>query len=260
MHVSRPRSFSRALLSSLAALTACTNSEDVRDARPELTVFAASSVTEVVQKIAETFEPAQLRASFGASSDLARQIAEGAPADFYISASRIWIERLRDQGRIDGEPVVFATNELVAVAACGSSLAERGVRDVGMLLGSLADGDRVAIADEGVPAGDYARQALRAAGKLEGFGPRLVGLKDVRAVVHAVETGEAAAGFVYATDARIAEVERLFAFDPASHEPIEYLAGIVRSSPLPEAARAFLAHLRSDAARSVLVAAGFGIP
>jgi molybdate transport system substrate-binding protein len=227
----------------------------------ELRVWSAASLTDVVAALAERFEGPALRASFGSSGELARQIRDGAPADLFLSASPEWIDFLREAGSLEGDAAVFARGELVAIAAPGSGLRERGVLDAASLLEKgLAAGDRVAIADAGVPAGEYARQALASLGLAEAYRPRLVGQKDVRAVLNAVEKGELAAGFVYATDARAAGVPVLFAFDPKTHAPIEYLAAVVRGAPNAEGARAFLAYLRSEAARAELSAAGFALP
>jgi molybdate transport system substrate-binding protein len=111
-----------------------------------------------------------------------------------------------------------------------------------------------------VPAGEYARQALARLGLLDAYRSLLVGHKDVRSVLHAVETGETKAGFVYATDARIAHVERLFTFPAASHDPIRYLAGVVRQAPRPAEAQRFVAFLRGPVARELLAGAGFSLP
>jgi molybdate transport system substrate-binding protein len=223
-------------------------------------VFAAASLTEVVEGLAKRFAGARVVPSFGASSELARQIRDGAPADVFVSASPEWIDFLREAQALDGEPVLLARNQLVCVATRGSPLAARGAGDPAALLGRLAPGDLVGIADSGVPAGEYARRALAHLGLLEAYRPRLVGQKDVRAVLHAVEQGEFQAGFVYATDARLASVERLFAFDPASHPPIEYQAAALRSAPNPDHARRFVAWLRSETARALLSDAGFALP
>lgn len=226
-----------------------------------VTVYAAASLTEVVGAVAKRFQGARVQASFGASSELARQIKDGAPADVFLSASPDWMRAVAEAGKLEGEPVVFARGELVCIARRGSALRARGAVDAATLLEkALAPGDRVAIADAGVPAGEYARQALASLGLAEAYRPRLVGQKDVRAVLNAVAKGELPVGFVYATDARVAEVERVFAFDPKSHEPIEYVAGALRGAPHPEAARAFLDFLGSEAARAELAAAGFGLP
>jgi molybdate transport system substrate-binding protein len=231
-----------------------------RGEEARVAVYAAASLTEVVQGLAQRFEAARVVASFGASSELARQIADGAPADVFVSASPEWIDFLREAGALDGEPMVLARNRLVGIAPRRSPLAARGAGDPRALLEALAPDDRVAIADAGVPAGEYARRALEQLGLLEAYAPRLLGLKDVRAVLHAVEQGELPAGFVYATDARVASVERLFAFDPASHPPIEYRAAALRGAASPAQARRFVAWLGSETARALLADAGFELP
>jgi molybdate transport system substrate-binding protein len=223
-------------------------------------VLAAASLTEVVEGLAKAFEGARVVPSFGASSDLARQIADGAPADVFLSASPEWIDFLEQARALDGPAVVIARNRLVCVAPQGSPLAAGGARDPAGLLAHLAKGDLVAIADAGVPAGEYARRALAHAKLLEAYAPRLVGQKDVRAVLHAVESGEAAAGFVYATDARVAAVVRLFVVDPGSHPPIEYRAAALRGAARPAEARRFVAFLGSETARGLLAGAGFALP
>lgn len=251
-----------ALLLSLLVLLAVAGAgrraraEDARSVR----VLAAASLTEVVEGLAKRFEGAHVVPSFGSSSELARQIEDGAPADVFLSASPEWIDFLSQAGALDGAPVVVARNRLVCIAPTQSPLAAGGVENPEALLGRLGRGDRVAIADAGVPAGEYARKALEHFGLLEAYGPRLVGQKDVRAVLHAVEQGELQAGFVYATDAKIASVELLFAFDPASHPPIEYQAAALRDAADPALARRFLAFLTSPRARELLTNAGFALP
>jgi len=246
------------LLLAALALAWPAHAEDGERAR--VRVFAAASLTEVVEALARPFEGGHVVPSFGASSELARQIRDGAPADVFLSASREWVEFLRAASALDGEPLVFARNALVCVAPRGSPLAAQGIADPRALLAHLAPGDRVAIADAGVPAGDYAREALARLGLRDAYRPRLVGQKDVRAVLHAVERGELPAGFVYATDAKLAAVERLFALDPTTHPPVEYQAAALRAAANPAGARAFLLHLRSDAARALLSDAGFALP
>jgi len=256
----RRRSPSR--LACLVALVGLASAD--RPARAQETqsvrVLAAASLTEVVEGLAKRFEGARVVPSFGSSGELARQIEDGAPADVFLSASPDWIDFLREANALDGAPVVLARNQLVCVAPKGSPLAARGVGEPKALLERLAKADRVGIADTGVPAGEYARKALEHLGLLEGYRPRLVGQKDVRAVLHAVEQGEFQAGFVYATDARVASVVLLFTFDPASHPPIEYHAAALRSAANLAGARRFVAYLRSGAARALLSAAGFALP
>lgn len=228
--------------------------------RPTLRVFAAASLTEVVGALAAGYEGARVEPSFGASSALARQIRDGAPADVFVSASPAWIGFLRDAGALASEPVVLARNRLVCVASRRSGLGDRGIDGPRALLEALGPGGRVAIADEGVPAGAYARAALAHRGLLDAYLPHLAGQRDVRAVLHAVEQGWLPAGFVYATDARVADVALLFAFDPSGHPPIEYRAAVVRDARHAEQARRFLDHLQDDEARALLARAGFALP
>jgi molybdate transport system substrate-binding protein len=243
----------------LAALLCAGAPAGAEDPAPPLRVLAAASLTEVVEVLSDGFEGAPVATSFGASSELARQIRDGAPADVFVSASPEWIDFLREADALDGEAVVVARNELVCIAPKGSPLGG-AARDPKALLERLPPGDEIAIADAGVPAGDYARKSLEHAGLLQGYEARLVGLKDVRAVLRAVEQGELAAGFAYATDARVASVERLFAFDPASHPPIEYQAAALRGAARPSEARRFVHYLRSAKARALLAEAGFALP
>ncbi len=228
-------------------------------AKPALTVFAAASTTDVVIELGRGFADASLRTSTGPSSGLARQIRDGAPADILVSASRQWVEYLQRAGAIAGEPVPVGKNRLVCVVAHGSALLQAPPTDAAALAERIARGDRIAIADDGVPAGEYARQSLAKTGAMPAVRPHLVALDDVRSVVRAVATGQAVAGFVYATDARSAEVEELFAFPPRSHEPIEYVAAVTSTSTRPELAREFLEYLASPAAIAVLTEAGFDV-
>ncbi|MEZ5333250.1 MAG: molybdate ABC transporter substrate-binding protein [Thermoanaerobaculia bacterium] len=243
-----------ALLCGLALGAGCGPREP---GRPPLRVFAASSLTDVVEAVARQWDGPDVVASYGGSSGLARQIRDGAPADVFLSAAPEWVEVLRGAGAIDGEAVVFARNRLVAVAPKGSALR---AHDPAELLAALPDGARVAIADAGVPAGEYARAALWELGLLDRYRPVLVAMRDVRAVVHAVELGETEAGFVYTTDASAASVLSLFTIDDRTHPPIEYLGAVLHGSADTAEARRFLDFLTDDAGRSALAAAGFRLP
>ncbi|MEM6797018.1 MAG: molybdate ABC transporter substrate-binding protein [Acidobacteriota bacterium] len=228
--------------------------------RQPLRVFAAASLTEVVGEL-EALYGSRVLASFGSSSALARQIRDGAPADVFLSASPQWIDFLRQAGALDGEPKILARNRLVTVTSKSNSrLMARPPQTLRQLLDSLDPGDGVAIADAGVPAGEYARAALRGAGLLGAFEPLLVGQSDVRAALNLAERGELPAAFVYATDAAIADVEVLWTLDAADHPPIEYQAAALAGSSDLQAASAFVAFLGSEPARSLLAEAGFLLP
>ena len=222
-----------------------------------LRIFAAASTAEWIGELALAFEGGAGQPVLGGSSDLARQIEAGAPADVFVSANRKWAEYLIEGGRAAGPARLVAGNRLVAVAGPGAGFEPARVGDPGALLQALPAGARLGIAVEGVPAGDYARAALDSLGLGAAAAPRLVGLADVRAVLRSVEAGDLPAGFVYASDARAAAVRVLFAFDPKLHPPIEYLAVNVAPPERRARAQAFLDSLESPSARARLVELGF---
>ena len=220
-------------------------------------VSAAASTTDAMNALAADYAGAtktNVQTSFGSSSTLAKQIHDGAPADVYISANQEWVEFLKKRDHVEGEPVVIARNELVLVVAADSELKWGGPAQLGN-----APPEVIAIADAGVPAGDYARQALTKLSLLDVLQPRLVGQPDVRSVVWAVVNGNAEAGFVYATDA-LAFKDQLkvdFRVDSRLHEPIEYYAVLLKSAADNEPARGFFQYLQTDKARAQLKKLGF---
>lgn len=226
------------------------------DESDRVTVFAAASMTDVVTELSVGFTDAKVRSSFGASSDLARQIKDGAPADVYISASNDWVDYLKKHERLEGDPVVIARNDLVCVTRKGSGFERNDLADLG------ARPCLTAIADAGVPAGEYTRQALARAGVLEGLKSSLIGQTDVRAVVTAVQSQNAALGFVYSSDAIAFRetLQVLFTVPAEMHEPIMYCAAVVKGAAKPDAARGFVKYLQSAGAREQLKKLGFREP
>ena len=162
-------------------------------AEAPLTVFAAASLTDIAQEVAAATPGGEVRVVTGATSLLARQIAQGAPADVFLSAHPMWVRHLGAAGRVRSPVVPLATGELVVVARRGAS------RRASTPTQALEAAGRIAIADPAhVPAGRYAREALGDAwGDVE---PRVVPTSDVRAALVAVEQGAADAAIVYASD------------------------------------------------------------
>lgn len=200
------------------------------DERDSVKIYVAASMLDAVGAIGWEYEQQTDMAvhhSPGASSTLARQIEDGAPAHVYFSASRKWVDYLKDKGKLEGEAHVFARNELVCVFPKGKPKFGSFERLKDPLI------RRIAIADEGVPAGDYARQALKNAGVYEELKDKFVGQSDVRGVVYAVQIAEADAGFVYATDALAYKdgVDVDFRVDAALHDPIECYIAKVKGAP-----------------------------
>ena len=232
----------------------------VRAVEP-LVVFAAASLSDVMQVLArELAKHAEVRFSFAASSTLARQIEQGAPAQLFISADEAWMDYLAERGRIDvATRRVVAGNRLVVVRP-GSTTAPPG-ESVAALRESLRPGphgaERIATGDPAhVPAGRYAQAALTRLGLWNEVAPRLARADNVRSALSFVERGEAAAGIVYSTDARVARGLQVVArFPVGSHPPIRYPAALVRGAST--AARDFLAAISGAQAQPIWAAAGF---
>ncbi|MFQ5860598.1 MAG: molybdate ABC transporter substrate-binding protein [Dehalococcoidia bacterium] len=232
----------------------------------ELTVFAASSLTNAFQEVGEAFEVehpgVQVVFNFAGSSTLRAQLEQGARADVFAPADQRQMELARQAGRVLGQPQPFATNRLVVI----TSLKGGGVR-------SLADlalpGVKVVLALPEVPAGRYAREVLaRLAASPElpdDFAARVLGNVvseeiNVRQVFTKVALGEADAGIVYATDItpQVEGQVRALAIPEAYNVTALYPVATVRERGGSATAEAFVAFLRSPAGQAVLQRHGFG--
>lgn len=172
-----------------------------------LTVFAAASLTGAFEELGDAFEDDHseltVEFNFAGSQALATQLAEGASADVFASANPEQMARASDAGVIEGEPVVFVRNRLVAIAPDENPAGIQNVID-------LAKSDlKLVVAAEEVPAGRYARELLgrlEQSGELRELYPGFDGWNivsnevNVLQVVTRVRLGEADAGIVYATD------------------------------------------------------------
>jgi molybdate transport system substrate-binding protein len=229
-----------------------------------LTVFAAASLQDGLRVLEPLWrqgggERPPLRFSFAASSALARQIEQGAPADLFASADEDWMDYLATRELIRPETRIAPLgNALVLVAPADRPLEVAlapGV-DLAALLGPQG---RLAIGDPAhVPAGRYARQALIALGAWEAVVPRLARAGDVRAALLLVQRGEAPLGIVYATDAAAVPGIRIAGrFPEDSHTPITYPFALTRRAA--PAAAALLALLTGPEAAPVWRRLGFQV-
>jgi len=230
---------------------------------PPLTVFAAASLTEVLQAISGLWtasgQPAP-RFSFASSSTLARQIEAGAPANVFASADEQWADWLQQRDLIvPGTRRSLLTNRLVLVVPkdrartmeIGPGLDIEGLLG---LDGRLATGDPAH-----VPVGIYAEAALKSLGLWERLQPRLARADSVRAALLLVDRGEAPAGIVYTTDAAADTGVAVAGTFPAdSHPAVTYPFAIVRAHDTP-GARTFLDFLSEPQARDAFIRAGFGL-
>jgi len=228
-----------------------------------LTVFAAASLTNVLQEAgdaytAETKSP--VRFSFAASSALARQIESGAPADVFVSADQDWMNYLQARNLLaPATRANIVANTLVLVAPADSNIALRIAPGFALAAALGADG-RLATGDPAsVPVGKYAQAALTKLGIWPSVEKRVVAADNVRTALNFVARGEAPLGIVYASDAKTEPKVRVVDTFPAStHEPITYPAAA--TSTAGPGAAAFLKFLQGPTARALFDRAGFGRP
>jgi molybdate transport system substrate-binding protein len=246
-------------LAALVALAGCgddaTLGGESGGEKPQIVVSAAASLTEALTACAPEFPEANVKLQFAGSDELAAQIRQGVPVDVFAAANTKLPEELAKEGKL-GEPVVFASNQLVlAVPADG---------DVGSLADLEQQGVTLVIGAEGVPVGDYTR------GVLEKLGPErseaiLANVRsnepDVKGIVGKLTQGAADAGFVYASDVKAAgEKLRAIELDPELEPKASYGAGVVAAAEEPDAAEAFVDDLAAGGCHAALLEAGFGEP
>ena len=230
-------------------------------AHAQETVMAAASLTDAMKELGAAWaakgNPAP-RFSFGASSALARQIEQGAPADIFASADEPWADYLQTRDLlVPGTRSSPLGNTLVLIAPAdqpGTIVLTPGVD----LLTRLGPQGRIATGDPaGVPVGKYAEAALQHLGIWAAIAPRLARTDTVRAALLLVERGEAPLGIVYATDAAASKGVRVVGTFPAdSHPPVTYPFALTKHGDTPQG-RALLAFLTGPEAAPVYRRLGF---
>jgi molybdate transport system substrate-binding protein len=217
--------------------------------KPSITVFAAASLTNVLQELGDGFTKdasIPVRFSFAASSALARQIENGSRADMFFSADLEWMDYLESRKLI--QPATrhdVMGNQLVLIAPADSKIVLK-IQPHFALAATLGKG-RLATGDpDSVPVGRYAHEALANLGVWDEVSARLVRADSVRSALAFVDRGEAALGIVYATDALIDKKVRVVdAFPAATHMPIVYPVALTIGAKA-DAAK-FLAYIRGPA-------------
>lgn len=251
------RSQAKATLPLLAALAfaGCTRSAPHTDT---LTISVAASLQNATAELAPLFERSQpgvkLAFNFGASGTLEQQIEHGAPADVFFSAAPRPMDALASKGLIlDDTRRDLLRNQIVLIVPKDNPGPTSFQELTGAKVKLIALGDPAS-----VPAGDYGRQTLQALNLWAGVQSRLVLGKDVRQVLTYVETGNAEAGIVYATDARESSKVRVVDTAPeGTHTPVVYPIAVVKDSHNVAAARALIAFLAGRDGSTVFARHGF---
>jgi len=225
-----------------------------------LIVFAAASLKDALDQNVLLFERStgdKVVVSYAASSALARQIENGAPADLFISADTDWMDYLAKRMLINSATRVdLLKNQLVLIAPADSPVEIKIARN--FPLAKRLGGARLAMAQpDYVPAGRYGRAALQTLGVWASVENRVAPAENVRAALALVSRGEAPLGIVYRTDALADRSVRIVAEFPANtHPPIIYPAALTARSAHPGAAR-LLAFLGSAQGRAIFRKYGF---
>jgi len=224
----------------------------------EVRVFAAASLTDSLKEVAAGYAKKssdRIVFNFGASSTLARQIEDGAPADIFFSADEAKMDRLAAKGLIDKSTRKSGlSNSLVIVVAADNGASVASARDL-----TNAAIRRVALGDpKAVPIGIYAREYLERLKLWADVAPKVVATENVRAALAAVEAGNADASIVYKTDAAISKKVKIAYEVPPDKSPnISYPVALVNDAPTPQAARRFLEYLDSGEAERIFSRYGF---
>ena len=224
----------------------------------EVYVSAAASLTDVLNEIAIPYQKESgdtLVFNFAASSVVARQIEEGAPADLIVSADEAKLDGLENKGLLmPGTRKSILSNTLVIVVPAGSGRVINSPKD-------LADPSikKIALGEpESVPAGIYAKEYLDKLGLWQQLMDKVVPVENVRAALAAVESGNVDAGIVYKTDALISKAVKIAFEVPAADGPdISYPLAVLKDAKAPDAAKKLADYLQSAPAQGVFEKYGF---
>ncbi len=225
-----------------------------------LTVFAAASMKNALDDIDTAFTARtgiKVNASYAASSTLARQIEQGAPADIFVSADTDWMDYAVGKKTINAATRSNLLGNSIVLIAPKDSRIDNVTIGQGFDLAKLAGDGKIATGDvKSVPVGKYAKAALEKLGAWKAAESKFAMAESVRAALTLVARGEAVLGIVYSTDAKVEPGVKIVGTFPAdSHPPIIYPVAAT-STAKPEA-KAYLDYLHSAAAKAVLEKYGF---
>ncbi|UNM95044.1 molybdate ABC transporter substrate-binding protein [Ignatzschineria rhizosphaerae] len=231
-----------------------------------ITVFAAASLQNAIDEIKVNYEKTgnkdQIEALYDSSSNLARQIEQGAPADLFISANQSWMNYLEEKNLIDDATRTNIVKNELALITYKDNTTEYKV-DFGSndFWKATLENTRIALGDpDHVPAGLYAKEAFEKLGVWATVAPKVAAAQNVRAALLLVEVKEADLGAVYSSDASVSEkVKTVTIFPEELHEPIEYPIAIMKNQA-NDSVNGFYNYLLSDDAAEVFKKYGFASP
>ncbi|MEH2324151.1 MAG: molybdate ABC transporter substrate-binding protein [Nostoc sp.] len=235
-----------------------TPSPVIAQSSTNITVSAASSLKDALEEIKPLYQQSKpninINYNFGASGALQQQIEQGAPADIFISAGKKQVDALEQKGLLlTGSRTNLANNSLVLIVAQDVV----GITSFANLTDSKIK--KIAIGEpRSVPAGQYGEEVLKNLKLYDQLKSKFVFGNNVRQVLAAVESGNAQAGIVYATDAKTSnKVKVVVTAEEKLHSPIVYPVTIIKASKNISAAKQFVQFLSGSQAKTVLRKYGF---
>jgi len=245
----------------ITGLPTITSAPVVAQSNTSLLISAAASLKDILEEIKPLYQQnkpnVKISYNFGSSGALQQQIEQGAPADIFISAAKKQVDALEQKGLlVAGTRNIIAKNRLVLVVPNNFV----GVTSFYNLQDAKVK--KIAIGEpRSVPAGQYAQQVLEKLKIWNQVKPKLVFANNVRQVLASVETGNAEAGLVYVTDAKISnKVKVVVTADEKYHSAIIYPLAVVKRSKNLAAAKEFSQFLSSEQAKTVFKKYGFILP
>lgn len=243
-----------------AADTASEQKTQKSEAPVTLTISAAASLKDAFGDIKKLYAKESpnvtLTYNFGSSGELMTQIEQGAPADAFVSAGSKQMDELKQKDLLinDTDKKLLKNEVVLIVPKTGSSLKNfEGLTDSSIKKVALGE-------PKSVPAGQYGAETLTKMGIYDKVQPKAVFAKDVKQVLAWVESGDADAGIVYTTDAKVSTKVKVIATAPEKyHSPIIYPEAVIKGTKNEKAARAFLKFLSTDSAKKVFQKYGFTI-
>jgi molybdate transport system substrate-binding protein len=225
-----------------------------------ITVFAAASMKNALDDIDAAYTAktgVKVTVSYGPSSNLAKQIEQGAPADVFISADTDWMDYAISKKNINESTRVNLLGNTIVLIAPKDSRIDNVSIGPGFDLAKLAGDGKVATGDvKSVPAGKYAKAALEELGSWPAAEPKFAMADSVRAALTLVARSEAALGIVYSTDAKVEPGVKIIGAFPADSHPAIIYPVAATTTAKPEASD-YLAFLRSTAAKNIIEKYGF---
>lgn len=225
-----------------------------------LTVFAAASMKNALDDIDAAYTAksgVKIAVSYAASSALAKQIEQGAPADVFVSADTDWMDYATARKDINQPTRVNLLGNSIVLIAPKDSKIDTVTIAQGFDLAQLAGDGRIATGDvKAVPVGKYAKSALEKLGAWTAAEPKFAMAESVRAALTLVARGEAVLGIVYSTDAKVEPGVKIVGTFPADSHPAIIYPVAATTTAKPEATD-YIAFLRSSAAKAIFERYGF---